>query len=136
MDRETDRRRRPPRSAYWVAIIVNAILLFVAHNLLNWGVGFITEEFATVLWVIDLSLGATIAANIVFLFYDPAWFRHMAQVALNVVAVVATYTVFTVFPFALSGLADLAVRIALIVAMVGLGIGTIVEVVRLVLGRD
>lgn len=136
MDRETERRRKPPRSAYWVAIVINAILLFVAHNLLNWDVGFVTEEFSAVLWVIDLSLGATIAANIVFLFYDPAWFRHLTQVALNAVAFVAIYTIFTVFPFALSGLADLAVRIALIAAMVGLGIGTIVEVVQLVLGRD
>jgi hypothetical protein len=129
-------RRRPGKTAYIFAIIINAVVLFVFNNFLKGHVPFLTDSFRDVLWAFDLSLGLTIAANALFLYYDPAWFRHLAQMVLNVFGFVAVYNLFLVFPFSFPDPLQLAVKIALIAAMVGLGIAFIVEFIRLVLRKD
>jgi hypothetical protein len=86
-------------SGYAVAVVVNAILLYVAHHLLAWGVPFLTPAFAEVLWAIDLSLGAAIVANAAFIAYDARWFRHLTGAALDALSLLSTYTLYSVFPF-------------------------------------
>lgn len=122
---------------YFVAIGVNAALIFVLNNLLNWGVPFVTGSFSVCLWTINLSLAATLLANGVFLAFDPAWFRHLVQMVLNVVAFAALMTVYVIFPFSFDGgnWEPLA-RIVLVVAMAGTAIGFVAELVKLVLRRD
>ena len=129
-------RHRSRRAEYIATIIVNGILIFVFNNLLNWNTPFLTQSFRDVLWAFNLSLGATIAVNAIFIYYDPGWFRHLGHVFLNILGFIAVYQLFTVFPFSFSDPLRLIVKIALIAAMVGTGIAVLVEFVQLVLHKD
>lgn len=136
-EREERARRKPSGAGYVITIVVNAVLLVVAHNALSWGVPFLTEEFLGALWAFDLSLGATMAANLIFLVYDAGWFRHLAQAVLSVLSIVVAYTVYRVFPFEFgSAFWSQAARVLLILGMVGAGIGVVVELARVPFGRD
>ena len=124
------------RFGYLISIVVNLALLYLANGVPNWDVPFITNDWPDVLWAVNLSLGATIAANLAFMAYDPAWFRRIAQMVLAGISIVVFNTLRTVFPFDLSGPFEQALRLALLVGMFGLGIAVIVEFVGLVLGRE
>lgn len=124
------------KSEYVGAIIANLILLFIFNNLLNWHVYFITNALNEVLWIINLSIIAAIIGNILLLVYNPDWFRHIIKIILNIFAFIAVYSLYNVFPFSFNSfLIDWAVIIALILAMVGIAIATIVEFVFLVIER-
>lgn len=72
---EPRRRHKGRHKAEYVAtIVVNVALIYIANNLLNWGVPFLTRSFVVPLWLINLSLSATVAANAIFLIYDAGWF--------------------------------------------------------------
>jgi hypothetical protein len=130
-------KKKPGKSGFIAAIIVNLILLFVFNNLLNWGVPFLTSAYSGVLWAINLSLGATIIANILFLVYDAGWFHHLAQLVLNVIALFVFFLIYSIFPFTFTAESwAFWIKIALIVVMAGIGIGIIVEVFRLILRKN
>lgn len=125
------------RSGYVASIVVNVVLLFVFSNLLSWGVPFLTEEFTAPLLFFNLSFVAAIVGNILTLFYDANWFRHLVRIIVNVIGAAAIYVLLIVFPFAFpAGPWDLVGRIVLAMILVGIGIGTIVEAVRLFFGGD
>jgi hypothetical protein len=119
------------QGGYSVEVVVNAILLYAAHHLLAWGVPFLTPAFSDVLWAIDLSLGAAIIANALFIAYDPAWFRYLSQACLNLFSLVSTYTLYRVFPFDFEpvGWNDI-VGVLLVVVMVATAIGFIVHLAQ------
>jgi len=124
------------RLGYAIAIAIDIAILYVAHNLLAWRVPFFTPAWTSVLWAIDLSVGVSIAANVVFLFYDPSWFKHLAQIVMGILSIVPTYVVYRVFPFTLIP-ANLITpfRVILILGMVGGAIGVVANVVALVRGN-
>ncbi len=115
---------------YLVAIAVNLALMYVANHLLEWGVPFLTPKFEAVLWAINLSLGANILGNVIFMLYDARPFKHAMQAVLNVPGFVSAMVLYTIFPWG-AGL----VRIALVVAMIGIGIGTLAELVQVFTDR-
>jgi len=119
------------RRGYVAALVVNAVLLYAAHHLLEWGVPFITPAFDDALWAVTLSLGATLVANALFIAYDAVWFRHVAQVALDGLALLSVYTLYHVFPFAFDAawLND-CVSIALLFTMIAIATSLTVQVVR------
>lgn len=122
---------------YIVVIIVNAIMWYVAHNVVRWDWPFITGSFARVLPALRLSLAASTIGNALFLVFDARWFRAIVEVVMNALAIYATYTVFRVFPFDFATpLLYWAVKIASVVAMVGLAIATVVNLVRALLSRQ
>lgn len=128
---------RARRADYVGSIIVYLILLFVFSNLLGWGVPFLTEEFTAPLLFFNVSFVAGIIGSILMLAYDARWFRHVVRIVQNILGGAAVYVLLIVFPFVFpAGPADLVVRIVLIVTLVGIGIGTIVELVKLPFGRD
>ena len=128
---------RARRAGYVASIVVYVILLLVFSNLLSWGIPFLTEEFTAPLMFFSVSFIAAVIGNVFMLVYDARWFRHLVRIVLNILGGVAVYVLLVVFPFAFpAGPADLVVRIVLIVALVGVGIGTIVEFGRLLFGRD
>jgi hypothetical protein len=136
------KRKRAPRPArmfgYTVAIAVNAILWYVVHNLQRWDLPFIVvEQFRRVLTALDLSLGATMVANAIFIAYDPRWFRRIGQAALNLLSLNAMYAIYRVFPFDFgSAGADQAIRSLMVLGMIAVGIGAVVELARLPFGRE
>jgi hypothetical protein len=136
--RTSEEQRSWRQAGYIAAIVVNAILLAVAHSLLGWHVPFITPGWADVLFAIDLSLGGTIVANALYVSYDERWFRDLIKIALTVLSFVACLVVVQVFPFDfgdplmnwLTHLAGILVVFALAIAMIIQTIVWIVEQIR------
>jgi hypothetical protein len=129
--------KRHGKAGYIAALIVNVILIYVFNNLLKWNVPFLTSDFSGVLWAINLSLGVTILINFLWLMFDPAWFRHLGQIVLNLIAIFVLFLFFAVFPFTFAAEAwAFWVKVALIALMACVGIATIVEFFKLILGKD
>lgn len=129
-----EKEKNSKKSEYIGAIVVNVILLYIFNNLVNWQVNFITNAFNEVLWVINLAIIATIIGNIMFLIFNPEWFKHIIKMILNIFAFTAVYSIYSVFPFNFSSfLIDWSATIALIFIMVGIVIATIVELFFLII---
>lgn len=79
--------------------MVNALLLYIAHHLLDWQVPWITSDWAKVLWAIDLSLETTIAANALYLVVDARWFRNLAGAICCALGALSTAWLYLIFPF-------------------------------------
>ena len=130
------RLRVPTRSGYVVAIVLNLAFLFVVNNLLAWDlIPFLTGDFARVLWILDLSLLATIAVNLVYLGYDPAWFKSVCQIFLGGISMLVSIRMLQVFPFDFTRYQfdwEPVARFVMILGIVAVGIGIVVEVVKLV----
>ncbi|MCL6471447.1 MAG: hypothetical protein K6T91_01335 [Firmicutes bacterium] len=131
------RSKRSRLSEYIVSIVVNLILLFVFNNLLKWHVPFLTRDFVVPLTILNISITATIAANLVFIFYDPAWFLAGIRAILNIIGAIFVYILYTTFPFDFSslaseGLVTILVRVVLILGLVGTVVGTVVELTKFI----
>jgi hypothetical protein len=124
------------RAGYLIGALVNLAGLWFVHHLLAWGwPPFLTDAFADLLPYITASFVATVVMNLVWTVRDPAWFRHLGQIGLNLVAVVAAVHTWTIFPFDLTGYgpaAEPVVRTLIVAGLVGLIAATIAEVVRFV----
>jgi hypothetical protein len=129
------RSRGARRFGYIVAIVVNALILWVANNLLAWEwPKFLTSEFNQVLPYINASLLITMIVNAVWLLFDPPWFRSLAQVGLNLIAILATVKLYQVFPFDFSdypGNLETVARILMGLAIVASGIAILSQVFKL-----
>jgi len=124
------------KSDYIISIIFNLILLYIFNNLLNWHVYFITNALNSVLWIINLSIIATIIINSLLFLYDPEWFRHLMKIFLNVFAFIAVYFLFTVFPFNFNNFyINWGLKILLIVGMMGIVIAFLEESYLLITRR-
>lgn len=124
------------KSEYIAAIIFNLIFLYIFNNLLNWHIYFITNSFNEVLWIINLSIIVSIIGNALLLVYDPVRFRHLVKIIMNMVSFVAVYLVYDVFPFNFyNSFYNWGFSILLILVMLGIIIGTIVEIYLLITGK-
>jgi hypothetical protein len=68
--------RRPSagerRAGCGLAILFSTALLIILNGSPGWqAIPFLTSDTAQVLWLVNLSLAAGIAANLVYLAYDP-----------------------------------------------------------------
>lgn len=133
---------RPPshagvrRFGYLVAIAVNFGLLAVVNNVLEWDiVPFLTPDFSRVVGFISVCIGLTIVANMIYLAYDPAWFKSLSQIGLLVVSLAVTIRVYQVFPFEFTSDSiawSEMTRWLLIIAMAGTCAGMLTEVATLI----
>ena len=123
------------RSGYVVAVVVNAAMIFVVLNLLDWGVPpFLTEQFTLLVPLIVLSLVASMAANSAYLLYDPPWFKSLCQVGISVISLAVAIRMFQVFPFDFTGYGDewtSVTRIVVVVAMAGSALSVLAESLKL-----
>jgi hypothetical protein len=124
------------RSGYLIAIAVNVVMLYVVNNLLAWNIlPFLTDDFGRVLWLIDISLVATIVVNFIYLAYDRSWFRSLGQIGLNLISLAVAVRMYQVFPFDFSASAfdwTQIARVVIIFTILGTAIGAIVEGLKLV----
>jgi hypothetical protein len=115
------------------AIIANIVILYIVNNLLNWNIFFIAPTWVQVLFILNLSIVTNILANIGFLIYQRGWFRSLVQIVLNIIGFVVVYELYMVFPFVIqTEWIAIALKLLLILAMIGIIIATIVEVLRLI----
>lgn len=123
------------RAAFAAAIAVNLAMLWVVNNLLTWDlVPFLTAEFDQVLWLIDLSLAATILLNASWLAYDAIWYRSLGQICLNILSAVVAVTMYRVFPFDFSVSEfdwEPVARAVIVLTVLGLAFGTVAELLKL-----
>jgi len=113
------------RFGYFIAIIVNAAMIYAANNLLNWNVPFLNESFQQTYWAINLSLGVSMFINFTFLFFDPTWYKNLMQAIANIFSAVSVFVFRSVFPLDLPENLAGVVNIALI-ALFGLLLLTVV----------
>lgn len=119
------------RFGYLVSIAINATLLLIVTNLLDWGwFPWITPEFDRVVGWISFSIVATLLVNAMYLSYDRPAFKAVSQAALNAVTFVVAMRVYRIFPFDFSsydgpwtGLTEAI----LVISMVGAAIGAVLE---------
>jgi hypothetical protein len=123
---------------YLVAIAVNVTMLVVVNNLLAWGwLPFLTTDFADVLWLIDISLLATITVNLIYLWFDPSWVKSIGQMTTGAISIVVLARMLQVFPFDFSGATfdwSMVTRVVLVFGLIGTATGMLVGFLRLVAG--
>jgi len=143
---------------YYITMAIDIVLLYVLNNILNYlthpvdvntvnGYGefiksvvnflvnfkipFVTIDFRSCLWAINLALSFGIMGNFVLLLYRPRWFHHLVQVALSALTILAVYIVFRIFPFKFEASVFYTImRVVLIVIMAGTAIVLISELYR------
>jgi len=127
------------RAGYVIAVIVNLVLWWLINRTPGWQtLPWITDSFEDVLWVVNLSLFASVAANIAYLFFDAPRFKALCQLIISLIGLWASVLMLTIFPFDFTGYSipwALFARIILVIAVVGSVISVVVQVVRLVRGR-
>jgi hypothetical protein len=133
----TTRRPSAParRFGYVVAVAINAVLLWLIHGWPGWqAVPFLTPETTQVLGLVDASLAAAIAVNVVQLGWDPRWLVTLGSLVTTAFGLAAMVRMLQVFPFDFGrGSAwDPLARALLILAIVGTSIALVVYLVQLV----
>ena len=128
--------RRPSAGArrvgYCIAIAFSAAILFVLNARPGWqAMPFLSSGMNQVLWLVNLSLAAGIAANVVYVAYDPPWLKSLGDLATTGIGLAAAILIWHVFPFDLSSGWSTAVRVLLVIAIAGSCIALVAQIVSL-----
>ena len=132
----TGRGSRPARKVgYLVAVMVNVIMWILVNVRPGWRVlPFLTEGFTNVLWLVNLSLITSAAVNVLYLGYDPAWFKSVCQIGVSAIGMTAAIRMLQVFPFDFSASTipwTALTRLLLVLAIFGSAVAVLVELVKL-----
>jgi hypothetical protein len=134
--RKSPKPARSKKPDYIAAIIINAIVLVIVNQILNWNtLSFLTQDFKQVLPIQNISLAVTIIFNAAFLFFDPDWFTSLLRMVLNSIGVAVLVRYLNVFPFDFSAYAfnwAMLFRVMTIIGIVGYGIAIIVEAFKFI----
>ena len=134
---ETRPRPASRRVGYAVSVAVNAALLIVLNVRPGWQeFPFLTAATPQVLGLFNTALAVCLAANLVYLARDPKWLKLLGDMATAGFTLAVAIRLWQVFPFAFNGSAAwwaTAIRVLLIVGLIGAGIGIVVEAVSLML---
>lgn len=139
-----DPRPRVPapvrRLGYLMAAAMNGAMLWVAHQLLDWGwPGFLTDDFALALGWVAASLIAGIVVNLGLVVHHRGRARALADLVTAAFALAAGLRMWEVFPFDFTGYAtdwSGLMRAALGVGIAATGIAIVVNLAKLVTGRQ
>jgi len=95
---------------------------------------FLTEDFVSLLWLVNLSILASAIANVAYLGYDAAWFKSVGQIGVTATGLLAAIRMRQVYPFDFSpygGPWETLTRLMLVIAIFGSIVAILVELVRL-----
>ena len=128
--------QRSKKADYIAAIVVNALMLIVVNQILNWGIlPFLTQDFKQVLPIQNAQLIAVIAVNLLFLFYDSQWFVSILRIVTNSLGIAVVLRFMSVFPFDLSAYGGfnwaVLARVLFIIGIVGCAIAIVVDAFKL-----
>ena len=127
--------RRPVRRiGYVVSIVVNLVVLWIANNLLAWEwFPWLTDDFTEVLPWINASIIATILSSILFFATDDQeTLKGPVDIVTTAISLISAVKLLTVFPFDFEPYSfpwEVMVRVVLGIAILGMTIGLIVNVV-------
>lgn len=138
---DTTRTSRGTRQVgYVVAVVVNAVVLFIVNNLLGWDLlPWLTDEFQELLPLISLSIVVNIVVYAIYLAYDTPWFKSLTQIGTAAIGLAVAIRTWQVFPFDFSAYSfnwEAVTRVVLIIATVGICIGIVAEAVKLIALAD
>jgi len=121
-----------------VAIIVNLLVYGFINTWPGWdSFDFVTADAADVVPLVNLSIGVSILANIVYLVVDAPRVKAIGEMVVSAVAMVVSVIVLRVFPFNFSAYAfpwELLTRVVLVIAVIGSGISVLVNLYRAIRG--
>jgi hypothetical protein len=124
------------RVSYAVSAVVNTALLCAVNVWPGWqAVPFLTAETPQVLPLVNAAILVGVAANLVYVLYDPRWLRSLGDVVTTAVGLVALVGIWRVFPMDFGAASfdwGLVARVVLAVAIVGSVIAILVAVATLV----
>ncbi len=116
---------------YVVVVIIMFVILYLVRNYERWHLPFLTPDFERFLFYIEISIYATIAANILFIFYDNRWFKHLAQVVTGIAGALSVIMFYVIYPL---NLADATwnkwIRIGLLIIFGFSILGIIIDLVK------
>jgi hypothetical protein len=131
--------RRPStasrRVGYLIAAALSAAFLYVVNGEPGWrDIPFLTGDTEQVLGLVNLSLVASLVANLVYVLSDAPWLKALGDLATTGIGLLAMVRIWQVFPFDFAGYWfdwPLVIRIVLVVGIVGSVIGLIIHFVSL-----
>lgn len=116
---------------YIFVVIILIVILYLVRNWERWELKFLTDDFSRCLIYIELSIYASIGANILFIFYDNKWFKHLVQAVTDVTGALSIIMLYVIFPFTLASDAWLKwIRIGLLVLFILTAISIIVNLIK------
>ena len=123
------------RFGYFVAVVVNLVLLWVVNNILAWDVApFLTDDFEILIPITSISLLFGAAINLAYIWVDSAWFKALTQMISAGIAMAVAIRTYQVFPFDFSaydfGWTGL-LRVVIVIGIVGTAIAVVVEFIKL-----
>ena len=118
------------RFGYFLSILINFAMIYIANNLLVWNVPFLTNDFIRCLWAINLSFAVTIFTNFIFIFFDRKWFHSLMEAFGTVFSFLSTYVFWQVFPLDINETWSYWVKIGLVVLLVLTALSFISQIIR------
>lgn len=141
MNRHAARRRRrrsDGRGGYLFGAAVYALLLFGVNSWPGWeSIPFLTDSAASLLWLVNLSLGIGLLAQIAYAFDDSTRLRALGVYAVALVNFSLVASAMQVFPFSYGDVDPAwatATRLVLAVLLVWAVVRAMRSAVRLSLG--
>jgi hypothetical protein len=135
----TESRRAPAaarRVGYLLGLAVNLLVLWLVTVRPGWRiVPFLTERFVDVVELVIISLLVGAALNLLYLAADPRWLKSLGDAVSAGIGCAVLYRLWAIFPFDLgerfAGWGP-ALRIVLVLGVIGCGIGVVANVAQAV----
>lgn len=125
-------KKSPARKiGYLFAIAFMILCIYILRHLRQWGVDFLTEDFDKLLFYIELSIKVSIASQVLFIFYDNSWFKHLIRGITSIFSALSVIMTYVIYPFSFQNHnVDKWVKIGLLVVFLLTVISIIVEVIK------
>lgn len=139
-ERRRKRRKKPKKEnnffGYLASIVFNGALLYTVNHLLVWNVPFLAFSFQKVLPMANFAIGAALFSNFLLMLDDEGKFASFLRIIQKLFGIFFVYGLLSVFPFNLSivsnsALITASLKLALLSYIVGLGVGTMIEFLKL-----
>jgi hypothetical protein len=114
------------------------VMLFVAY-LVNkyWErFDFLDRSFVTVLWVYNVSVAVNVLSNLVQAISSNYRINRFMHLLENVFSIAVMYNVYSIFPFNVSDPIATWIKIVTIAIIVAVSIASLVELTRVITGKD